>query len=156
MTFLKQGSNESRHLSIMNGWEIAKQRLQTGQYTCVICKSGTVYTATDRGVKPLVRWYETDNDFVDAACADKVVGKATAFLYVLLGVSAVYAKVISKPALSVLCEHDIEVDYDTLVDHIINRRGDGICPFEVAVADIRDPATAYRRIREKMTELHIE
>ncbi len=136
--------------------DYAKRLLQTGQYTCVICHNDAVYTATDRGVKPLVHWYEAGHDFVGAACADKVVGKATAFLYVLLGVSAVYAKVISKPALSVLCEHGIEVDYDVLVDHIINRRGDGICPFEAAVANIDDPVTAYERIREKMIELHIE
>ncbi len=141
---------------MINGWELAKRQLQTGRYTCVICKNGTTYTATDRGVKPLVRWYESGDDFSGAACADKVVGKATAFLYVLLGVASVYAKVISKPALSVLREHGIEVDYDTLVDHIINRRGDGVCPFEAAVSDVCDPPIAYERIRKKMAELNIE
>jgi hypothetical protein len=42
-----------------------------------------------------------------------------------------------------------------LVEHIINRRGDGFCPFETAVTDIDDADTAYRAIRRKMDDMNI-
>jgi len=108
-----------------------------------------------RGVKPLVIWVESENDFSNYSASDKVVGRATAFLYVLLGVKAVYARVISESALQVLKEHNIKTEYGELVKHIIDRRGDGICPFESAVLDVQDTMTAYDVICSKMCEMNI-
>ncbi len=133
----------------------AKELLVSGGHTCVLYKDGQVYTSDLRGVKPLVAWYEADMDFSDFSAADKVVGKATAFLYRMFCVKAVYAGVISRPALAVLKDADIAVEYDELAEHIINRSGDGICPFEAAVLDINDEKVAYTAIREKMKEMNI-
>ena len=36
---------------------------------------------------------------------------------------------------------------------IYNRIGDGVCPMELAVADIDDPAEALRLIKAKLTQL---
>lgn len=134
---------------------IAKQILTSGEYTCVLCKGDTVYTSDERGVKPLVAWVESAVDFQGFSAADKVVGKGAAFLYVLLGVDAVYAQVISAPALALLQSNGIRVAYDVKTDSIANRRGDGVCPFETAVLPIDDAKDAYSVIREKMRELHI-
>lgn len=139
----------------MNDLKKAKEKLQTSEYTCVLCCDSQVLTTTLRGVKPLVSWYKSGQDFDGYSAADKVVGRATAFLYVLLNVRAVFAKVISKSALDVLRESNIEVEYDQLVDNIINRQGDGICPFEAAVLNIDNPLAAYNAIIKKMRELNI-
>ena len=72
-----------------------------------------------------------------------------------LGVKAVYASVISKSALAVLQDGGIYAEYGSLVENIINRQGDGICPFEAAVLDVWDGETAYKEIRRKMNELGI-
>lgn len=133
----------------------AKQELLANGYTCVLCKGDEIYTSNDRGVKPLVALCESGVDFGGFSASDKVVGRATAFLYVLLGVKEVYALVISKSALKVLNERRICVDYGTLVDHIINRKGDGICPFEEAVLNINDKNEAYAIILKKMREMGI-
>ncbi len=135
--------------------ERAQNALKAGDHTCVLCKGDILYTSDLRGVKPLVSWQESDADFSGFSAADKVVGKATAFLYVLLDVSSVYAGVISRSALTTLEQHGIAVEYDVLVDHIINRQGDGICPFEAAVLALDSPDEAYAAIRQKMEELHI-
>ena len=134
----------------------AKELLNAGEYTCVLCKGEDTVTLTERGVKPLVRLLRSGESYVGYSAADKVVGRATAFLYVLLGVSRVYARVMSRAALSVLENAGIEVGYDTLTDNIINRRGDGICPFESAVLDILSADEAYGAILEKMKEMGIE
>ena len=133
----------------------AKGILISGRYTCVLTDGVLAYTSTDRGVKPLVRFLENGEVFAGFSAADKVVGRATAYLYVLLKVKEVFAQIISQPAVDVLREHGIHVTYDKLVPNIINRTGDGICPFEAAVMEIRDADIAYTAIRRKMEEMNI-
>ena len=135
--------------------EQARNLLIAGGYTCVVHKEGTVYTATERGVKPLVRWLTEGIDVRGFSAADKVVGRATAYLYVLLGVKEVWAAVMSEAAAEVLQRHGIAASQDELVPHIINRAGTGICPFEEAVLDIQTPEEALTAIREKMQAMNI-
>lgn len=131
----------------------AHNLLDTGNYTCVLCRDDTTYTATDRGVAPLLNWVNAELDLHGFSAADRVVGRATAFLYVLLGVKEVYATVMSKPAADVLTTQGISASWGTLVDGIINRRGDGPCPFEAAVMDLSDPQQALDAIRNKMAQM---
>lgn len=142
-------------IHLHESWQKAIDILHSGVYTCVLCRENTVYTATERGVKPLVRWLTEEANIQDFYAADKVVGKATAYLYVLLGVKAVYSGVMSRSAAQVLQENGIEVQWDNLVENIINRQGTGICPFEETVLEIHNPAEAYPAIREKMAQMNI-
>lgn len=133
----------------------AKKLLVSEGYTCVLTDGAAAHASTRRGVKPLVDFLQSGTDFTGFYAADKVVGRATAYLYVLLGVKALYAQVISNPAAAVLAEHGITVQYGTLVPNIINRAGDGICPFEGAVMEIHTPQDAYTAILEKMVQMNI-
>lgn len=139
----------------MTDLQKAKELLTEGAYTCVLCKAEKTHTSMDRGVRPLMEWLESTVNFEGFSAADKVVGRGAAFLYVLLGVQAVYAHVISYSALEVLNAKNISVEYDTAVENIINRKGDGICPFEAAVLNIIDADEAYCAIRKKMREMGI-
>lgn len=139
----------------MNDLMKAKELLYRGGYTCVLYKDGDIRTCTARGVRPLVAWLEGGDRFPAYSAADKVVGKATAFLYVLLGVRAVYSHVISKGALEVLRVHGIDAEFKTLVPNIINRAGDGICPFEQAVTNSGTPEDAYKDILHQMERMGI-
>ncbi len=139
----------------MHDLEEAKRLLLQGTYTCVICQNDCVFTSVQRGVKPLVLWKEEGRTFQGFSAADKVVGKATAFLYLLLGVRAVYAGVVSRAALETLKNARIYVEYGTLTDYVVNRNKDGVCPFERAVLSIDDKDEAYLAIRRKMDELGI-
>lgn len=139
----------------MTDLEKAKILLLEGDYTCVLCCGEEIHTSTQRGVRPLVEWLESDEDFVSWSAADKVVGRGAAFLYVLLGVRAVYANVISRAALEVLQTHQIAVEYTADVENIINRKGDGICPFEEAVLNVTEANEAYVAIKQKMRDMGI-
>ena len=136
---------------MMQDLEKAKSILRDGGYTCVLCKGDTLHTSAHRGVRPLLELLETD---VSGFCAaDKVVGKATALLYCLLDVKAVHAQVISLAALQVLQNSPIAVTWDTQVEYIKNRTGDGRCPMEQATEGIGDPQEALVAIRRKLHEL---
>ncbi len=132
---------------------IARELLASGGYTCVVCREGVVYTASHRGVRPLLEWVDAGLDLRGFSAADRVVGRATAYLYCLLGVRQVWARVMSQPAVQVLAEHGIEARWETLTDGIINREGSGPCPFEAAVLEIHTAETALEAIRAKMGQL---
>lgn len=134
-------------------WNKARFLLDSGMYTCVVCSGSAVYTATERGVKPLLFWMDSGMDLTSFVAADRVVGRATAFLYCLLGVKAVYARVMSRPAAEVLAAHGIAMEAEQMVDGIINRRGTGPCPFEDAVRAIDDPQEALTAIRAKLAQM---
>lgn len=137
----------------MDDLKRAKDLLAGGGYTCVLWRGGDFHTATARGVKPLVDWLDSGLDLRDFSAADKVVGRATAFLYVLLGVRAVHALVMSTPAKEALETGGIRASCDREVPGIINRRGDGPCPFEDAVLGITDPTEALNAIRKKQFQM---
>lgn len=140
---------------MMEDLEKARQLLRDRGCTCAVCRGEETLISHARGVRPLAQWLERGVDLTGFSAADKVVGKATAWLYVLLGVRAVHAGVISKPARDLLTEHGVRVSWDRLADAIINRRGDGLCPFEAAVLEIGDPLEAHRAILNKMAEMGI-
>lgn len=131
----------------------ARILLDTQDVTCAVCRGDRSYTATERGVKPLLNWVDAGFELAGFSAADRVVGRATAFLYVLLRVREVYARVMSRPAVEVLQSHGIAASTDCLVDGIINRKGTGPCPFEAAVMDIADASGALAAIRKKMEQM---
>lgn len=135
--------------NISKAWRL----LNSGNYTCVVCGGDSVYTATHRGVAPLLDWLDTETDLTGFSAADRVVGRGAAFLYCLLGVKEVRARVMSYPAAEVLRSYGISADADTFVDGIINRAGTGPCPFEAAVMNIQDAGQALIAIRSKRRQM---
>lgn len=123
------------------------------KYTCVLCKNDAIITSTESGIKPLMMWVKSGDDYKGFSAADKIVGKAAAFLYVLLGVNEVYADVMSEKAVSVFESYNIKYSYDTLTKKIINRKGTGPCPMEEAAKNANDPKEAFELLKEKLKAL---
>ena len=128
--------------------ERAKARL-TGDTTCALCKENRLYETQKRGVAPLLEWIENGVDLQGFSAADKVVGKAAAFLYVIMGVKSVYANVISEPALKTLQRFHVQTEYAQIVPSIRNRTNTGFCPMETALWEIDEPTVAYQTLKEK-------
>jgi hypothetical protein len=135
--------------------EKAIELLHSGQYTCVLCKGEKTYTSTENGIKPLLDWLDSGLDLQGFSAADKVAGKAAAFLYVRLGVKKVYADVMSEAAAAGFAEYGIEAKTATSVKNIINRAGTGNCPMEEAVKDVADPVQAESVLRAKVRNLKL-
>ena len=120
---------------------------------CVLQKGDVCHTSEKRGVAPMLDFLEAKLDLSGFCAADRVVGKATAYLFVLAGVTAVYADVMSQGAQSVLQAHGIAFMSNKTVPYIINRQGNGMCPMEAAVQDIKTPPQAHRAILETLKKL---
>ena len=105
--------------------------LHASQCSCVVANGTRIEQFHERGVKDLHKILADDRALLDGAfIADKVVGKGAAALMVAGGVREVYADVMSRAALSLFQQSGVAVEYDTLVDNIINRAGTDICPVE--------------------------
>ena len=124
----------------MNDLQKARSLYEKGGYTCALVRGDSVILSAERGIAPLVELLV--RDLRGYCAADKIVGKAAAMLYAYMGISAVYAKTISKAAAEVFDRYSVGYEFDVMTDRIVNRRGDGICPMEVAVEDIYDCAVA--------------
>ncbi len=140
----------------MNTLEYAKELLDKDGFTCVITDGERCYTSRERGVKPLLELYSRlgERGLCGCSAADKVVGKAAALLYVLLGVDRIYAGVISEKAAKALEKHGTEYSFGQMPPAIRNRAGDGYCPMETAVADIDDPQSALKAIINRLKDLN--
>ena len=127
--------------------------LRSGNHSLVVAGS-EIRTFDGRGIADLYRIFTLEPDFLaGASVADKVVGKGAAALMVLGGVKEVYAGVASSAALTLLHNSGVAARCDLEVPHIINRKGDGICPVETLCSDCSTAAECLPRIEQFMQQL---
>ena len=137
----------------MTDLEKAKALLRQTGATCVLCRGDSVISDTRRGIRPLLELLDSGKDFSDYSAADKVVGKAAAHIYCLLGIRQLYVGTVSRPALEVLTKDGVNILWDNAVPAIQNRTQTGLCPMESAVWTISDHAEAVQALRLTLFEL---
>ena len=128
----------------------AKEEFSTGKYTLVICKDSDISTSDVTGIRPLMKLINEKKDCKGYSAADKIVGRAAAFLYTLLGVKNVYGEVMSKGAVEIFKKEGINYEYKTLTEFIENRKKNGICPMDEAVLNCTNANDACEAIRQKL------
>ena len=121
--------------------------------TLVAVRGEEVITVTDRGIKPLLAWVREGRDLTGFSVADKVVGKAPALLYAVLGPDAVFSPIMSWTGRAVLLAASIATSYDTLVPHIQNRAKSGQCPMDATVEGVWEPYEAVGALVERSAAL---
>lgn len=128
----------------------AKEEFNTGKYTLVICKDSDISTSDVTGIRPLMKLIDDKKDIRGYSAADKIVGRAAAFLYTILGVKNIYGEVMSKGALEILKHEGINYEYKVLTEFIENREKTGSCPMDEAVKNCTNAKDACEAIRQKM------
>lgn len=135
---------------MQNQLEIAIEGLQT--HKVVLVKNKKIVDAQEgRGLEPLFRLL-SKNSLEGASLADRVIGSAAALLLAPTGVKEVYGKVLSRGAKERLEQANIRVHGGKLVDRILNRRGDDLCPMEkmaLAAEDREDFLKRFQAFRKQ-------
>ena len=127
--------------------------LQGGEVTFLLQKDGiTVREAAGRGIGPALSAFDA-GILKDAVVYDTIIGKAAAALFCLGKAKCVYGDTMSDAAVFLLEEHNIPCCRRIACKQIINRRGDGLCPFEQAVLACDTPEDCLPLIRQTMKEL---
>ena len=101
----------------------------------------------------MMRLIASGADLHGYSAADIIVGRAAAMLFLKAGICAVYGRVTSVGAKTLLESHGIPVRYETLTERIINREGTDVCPMEKAVTGIDDPDEAYEALKERIRQM---
>ena len=133
----------------MSNLLVAKEYLSKGYSVC-LCKDEEILLSSGKGIAFIAFLARDGKKFVGYSVADKIVGKAASHVYVLLGVREVYGSVMTKEGLDILTKNGIVATYGTLVEQIINRSGDGICPMEMAVKDLSESHKALEAVLNKI------
>ena len=133
--------------------ELSKEKLVNEGHKFVLTNGDEYITSSDIGVKPLLEQVRKNRKFKGYVAADTVVGKAAALLYTLLEVDGVYAKLISEKALKFFEDNGIYCEYLTKVPYIKNRTNTGMCPFEEAVTNVKEPHNGLIVIKETVRKL---
>lgn len=137
----------------MTDIEKARALLLSEKTTIALCRGEDILTSEKRGIAPMLGFIKDGVDLDGYSAADRIVGKAAALLFVLVGIKNVYAEVLSESGAAVLHANSIPYSYGTLCDRIINRAKTGICPMEQAVAGTESPEEAYAALAKKVEEL---
>lgn len=127
--------------------------IATKDATLVAVRGDEIVVCRDRGVKPLLKMVAEGRSLKGFSVADKVVGKAPALLYAVLGPEAVFSPVMSWTGRAVLLAAGIFVSHDVLVPHISNRAKSGQCPMDESVTNIWEPYEAVGVLEERARQM---
>jgi hypothetical protein len=130
----------------------AKRELHQNDLNLVIVKKRKILFETrSPGIGGFLLAIENvGTELVDASVADRIVGRAAAFLCTYVRIASVFAVTISAVGLEVLRENGIYCEYKDLVPHILNSAQTDICPFEDLVSGLRDPEEAYLKLKDQV------
>lgn len=127
--------------------------LQDGNHSLVVAGDG-IRTFDGRGISDLYDLLTEHPGWLrGASVADKVVGKGAAALLILGGVRELFAGVVSTSALGLLKDSGIPVRFSQEVAHIVNRKGDGVCPVETLCKECTTAAQCLSLIREFVAKI---
>lgn len=118
--------------------EFARQVLRDRGAGFVAVKTHLVVAeGHDHGIGSLIGAAEQlrERGLTQAALADSVAGRAAMLVAAWAGIACVHADLISDAALGEAARHQIPTTYSRRVPVILNRRGDGPCPFEISAAE---------------------
>ena len=116
----------------------AAKLLYERQASFVLCKGKTTVIETEAELGPLFSVLKKGENFSGFCAADKIVGKAAAFLYVRLGVQEVYAPIMSDAGIYTLARHGIYPICERSVVDIMNQDGTNLYPIEKLVEELCD------------------
>jgi hypothetical protein len=139
----------------MTDLQIAKTKLHEEELTLVVVKSGEVLfrTRNHRITGFLDAIGELGERLEGASLADRVAGKAVAFLCAYARIKSVYASVLSKKAQTVFTQYKISVHWKDLVDNVLNANKTSVCPFEKKAEKMSSSEEAYlafKNLRDTM------
>ncbi len=124
-----------------------------GGHSICLCKNGKTITRDERGIAPMMNLIAEGENLEGYCCADLIVGKAAAMLFVKAKIAAVHARVLSVAGREFLQKYGVPVTCDELTQEIRNRAGTGMCPMEQTVQDVDDVEVAYLKLAAKCEEM---
>ncbi len=127
-----------------------KERIRNEELTIIFeSEESVILEANNFGVITLLENYGNVPQVINVY--DKLIGKGAAILLTQYNVNKVYAKTITKKALEILSSK-YEVEYDRVVDNILNRDRSDLCPIEKIASETDDIDTLI----DELTKFYVK
>ncbi|OPX37754.1 MAG: hypothetical protein B1H13_12345 [Desulfobacteraceae bacterium 4484_190.3] len=96
-------------------------------------ENDVIFQSRKKGIEPLIDYINQHSPCInEVIVCDRVVGNAAALLLKVACCKMLYASIGSEIAVETLNRLGIPCRFLKMVPYIINRKGDGMCPFEKA------------------------
>ncbi len=135
---------------IRENLEFVSEVMEAYPYSIVVVENKQVLAhKTGEGVRPFIELIdELGNSLEGKIIGDRILGKASALLCAYSQVAGVYAPQATKTAIAVLIQAGIPGETDKLIDHVSNRFGTGVCPFEEMLTEVDEAEQAFVELRK--------
>lgn len=124
-----------------------------GEHRAAFVSGEKTLVSDARGVRFLMSLIKNGTSVSDYVAADRVVGKASAFLYAYLDVKTLHAFLTTHEAIAYLEKSGVTFTYDKAVDVILSNDGVNPCPMEQAVRSAQTAEQAIAAIKNKIAEM---
>lgn len=141
----------------MDYLNLAKETMYNeDQKIVIVNNSNVIYKNDGFGIKPLYSAYMTIKDQMKGAyCADRVIGKAAAWIYQKADIKELYCDVITTRAKNLLTDSGIKLIFVEEVEFIENRDKTGMCPVETLAKDEEDFDNLLTNIEKFLIERNL-
>ena len=141
----------------MSNLKLARETLYNDNQKIVIVNNNKVVYKNDGfGIKPLYNAYlNFKDDMKGASCADRVIGKAAAWIYKEAQIKELYCDIITTRAKEILQSDDIDVTFVEEVEYIENRDKSGMCPVEALAKDETEFDSLLKNIESFLIEKNL-
>lgn len=138
----------------MSDQRLAKLRLHKHKLNLVIVKSGKVVFDTGaHGLSGFLLAIKIlGKEMSGSSVADRILGRAAAFLCAYSEIASVFAVTISEGGAQTLRKNNIPYEYENLVPNILNHDRTDMCPFEQLTVGLVSPKEAYAKLRARMSQ----
>ena len=137
---------------IVKDLELAREVLSTTDSSIVVISYGKIWKKKKgEGIKPILEVIEEmGEDIHGSVIGDRFLGRASALLCRYVKAQGVYSPQGTKTGIALLIMGGVPCQVGELIPQIMNRNGDGLCPFEKMLKDVGSPDEAYKILKEKV------
>ena len=137
---------------IVRDLKLAREVLSTTDCSIVVVSYGKIWKKKKgEGIKSILEVFEEmGEDIHRSVIGDRILGRASALLCRYVKAQGVYSPQGTKTGIALLIMGGVPCQVDELIPLIINRNGNGLCPFEEMLKDVDSPDEAYKILKEKV------
>ena len=137
---------------VVRDLELARGVLSTTDSSIVVISYGKIWKKKKGdGIKPILEVIEEmGEDIHGYVIGDRILGRASALLCRYAKAQGVYSPQGTKTGIALMIMGGVPCQVDELIPQIMNRNGDGLCPFEKMLKDVDTPEEAYKILKDKV------
>jgi len=133
----------------MNDLDLAKKELKVNVNIAFAKDGKIIFCNSDDGIRGFISAIKEFGEKLNgSSVADRIAGRAVALLCIHVGIKSVFAEVMSDGCRDVLQKGGVAFKYGRLVNKILSKYKNDVCPLERLVLKIENPQIAFEKLDE--------